>query len=200
MLNRVLPLVCISALMSLYLHVCLFMSIYQSVCLNILLYVCISLRMCVYLYVYLCICLLSVYLSLCLYIYQDMCVYRFAFVYYKYIDLFKSLWMSVYMHIYKSVCQICPCVFICLNSQSIIFVSYVIYVYMQVRLIGNTNWRGRLRTIGLLIKVACFVKKVNYIFNIKMNWSQLVSTRRSTVLSCSIQYVFPSEVTYYTIE
>ncbi len=35
---------------------------------------------------------------------------------------------------------------------------------------GNTNGRGRLRTIDLLIKVACFVKKnVNSIFNIKSN-------------------------------
>jgi hypothetical protein len=26
---------------------------------------------------------------------------------------------------------------------------------------GNTNWRGRLSTVDLLIKVACFVKRVN---------------------------------------
>ncbi len=32
---------------------------------------------------------------------------------------------------------------------------------------GNTNRRGRLSTIDLLIEVACFVKKVNNIFNIK---------------------------------
>ncbi len=31
----------------------------------------------------------------------------------------------------------------------------------------NTNWRGRLSTMDLLIKVACFVTKVNNIFNIK---------------------------------
>jgi hypothetical protein len=31
----------------------------------------------------------------------------------------------------------------------------------------NTNRGGRLSTIDLLIKTACFVKKVNKIFNIK---------------------------------
>jgi hypothetical protein len=44
-------------------------------------------------------------------------------------------------------------------------------------------WRGRLSTVDLLIKAACFVKKINYIFHIKMIWSKLVSARRSTVLS-----------------
>ncbi len=32
---------------------------------------------------------------------------------------------------------------------------------------GKTNTRGRLSTADLLIKVSCFVKKVNNIFNIK---------------------------------
>jgi len=32
---------------------------------------------------------------------------------------------------------------------------------------GNTNWRGRLSTVNLLIKVACFVKKENTNFKIK---------------------------------
>jgi hypothetical protein len=41
-------------------------------------------------------------------------------------------------------------------------------------LAGNTNWGGRLSTVDQLIKVACFVKKVNNIFNIKRNWSKLV--------------------------
>ncbi len=38
---------------------------------------------------------------------------------------------------------------------------------------GNTNWGGKLSTIDLLIKVDCFVKKENIIFNIKqadLNW------------------------------
>jgi hypothetical protein len=32
---------------------------------------------------------------------------------------------------------------------------------------GNINWRERLTTVDLLIEVACFVTKVNNIFNIK---------------------------------
>jgi len=43
----------------------------------------------------------------------------------------------------------------------------------------------RLSTVYLLIKVACFVKLVNNIFNIKRSWSKLISTRRSTVLNLS---------------
>jgi len=34
-------------------------------------------------------------------------------------------------------------------------------------LAGNTNWRGRLSTVELLIKVAYFVKEANNILNIK---------------------------------
>jgi len=47
---------------------------------------------------------------------------------------------------------------------------------------GNTNWRGWLGTVGLLIKVAGFVKKKVMLANIKSTWSKLVSTRRSNVL------------------
>ncbi len=47
---------------------------------------------------------------------------------------------------------------------------------------GNPYWRGRLSTVDLLIKVACFVKKVNNIIYTWMSWAKLVSTRRSTVL------------------
>jgi hypothetical protein len=39
--------------------------------------------------------------------------------------------------------------------------------------LGNTNWGGRLSTLDLLIRVACFVKNLNNIFNIKggnQNW------------------------------
>ncbi len=32
---------------------------------------------------------------------------------------------------------------------------------------GNTNWGGGLSPVDLLIKVACFVKNVNNIFNVK---------------------------------
>ena len=47
--------------------------------------------------------------------------------------------------------------------------------------------RGGLSSVDLLIKVACFVKKENIIFNLKMSRSKLVCTRRSTVLSLSLQ-------------
>ncbi len=33
---------------------------------------------------------------------------------------------------------------------------------------GNTNWKGRLSTVDLLIKVVCFVNKETNIFNAKM--------------------------------
>jgi hypothetical protein len=36
-------------------------------------------------------------------------------------------------------------------------------------LAGNTNLRGRLSTVDLLIKEACFVAKVNNILNAKMS-------------------------------
>jgi hypothetical protein len=52
---------------------------------------------------------------------------------------------------------------------------------------GNTNLGGRLSTIYLFIKVACFVKKVNNIFTIKRTWNKLVGTRRSTVLGLPLQ-------------
>jgi hypothetical protein len=42
------------------------------------------------------------------------------------------------------------------------------------------------------LKVACFVKKEYNIFNIKMSWSKLVSTRRPSVLSLSPQQDFPA--------
>ncbi len=48
---------------------------------------------------------------------------------------------------------------------------------------GNTNWGGRLRTVDLFFRVACFVKKWKTVFSIKSRRSKLVSTRRSTVLS-----------------
>jgi hypothetical protein len=57
---------------------------------------------------------------------------------------------------------------------------------------GNTNWGRRLHIVYLHIIVACFVNRVNYIFNINRSWSKLVSTRRSTVLSLLLQLVFPA--------
>jgi hypothetical protein len=44
-----------------------------------------------------------------------------------------------------------------------------------------------LSTVDLLIKVTCFIKEINKIFNIKSNRSKLVSERRSTVLSLPLQ-------------
>ena len=41
-------------------------------------------------------------------------------------------------------------------------------------------------TVDLLSKVACFLEKVNNIFNLKRSWSKLVNKRRSTVLSLSL--------------
>ncbi len=45
---------------------------------------------------------------------------------------------------------------------------------------------GRLSTVALLIEVACFVKMVNNIFNIKWTQTKLVSTKRSIVLKPSL--------------
>ncbi len=51
----------------------------------------------------------------------------------------------------------------------------------------NTNRRGRLSTVDLLIKVACFVTNVNNIITTKIRRPELVSTRRSTVLRIPFQ-------------
>jgi hypothetical protein len=58
---------------------------------------------------------------------------------------------------------------------------------------GNTNRSGRLSTVDL----HSFCKKVNYVFNFKSSGSKLVSTRRSIVLSLSLQLMFPDA--YYKI-
>jgi len=47
-----------------------------------------------------------------------------------------------------------------------------------------------LSTMYLLIKEACFCKKVYNIFNMKRSWSKLVSTRRSTVLNLLLKRDF----------
>jgi hypothetical protein len=39
-----------------------------------------------------------------------------------------------------------------------------------------------------------FYKKVSNSFNIKRSWSELISTRRSTVLSLPLQLVFPASI------
>ncbi len=50
---------------------------------------------------------------------------------------------------------------------------------------GKPYWRGWLSTIDLLIKIGCLGKK--YIFSMKSSWSELVSSRRSTVLILPLQ-------------
>jgi hypothetical protein len=47
------------------------------------------------------------------------------------------------------------------------------------------NLRGRLSTVDLLIKLACFVKDENNVCILKVSLYKLVSARRSTVLSLS---------------
>ncbi len=69
-----------------------------------------------------------------------------------------------------------------LSSRGCISVDYLSMMLMP----GNTNWEGKLSTVGVLIEVAYFVKNVNIIFNIKRSWSKQVSTRRLTVLSLSL--------------
>jgi hypothetical protein len=53
---------------------------------------------------------------------------------------------------------------------------------------------GMLRTGDFLVKVPCFVKDPSNIFNIKISRPRLVSARRSTVLSLSLQFGFPAEI------
>ncbi len=58
---------------------------------------------------------------------------------------------------------------------------------------NSDNLKGRLTTIDLLIKLACFVTKVSNIFSLKMSRSELVITRRSTVLNLALQKGFPAK-------
>jgi hypothetical protein len=57
-------------------------------------------------------------------------------------------------------------------------------------MVGISKESGRLSTVDLLFKVA-FCKRVNITCNIKRSWSWLVSPRRSTILSRSIQWRLP---------
>jgi hypothetical protein len=61
----------------------------------------------------------------------------------------------------------------------------------SVRLLCS-NWRGKLSTVDLLIKVICFVKKLKNIFKLKSSWSKPVSTKKSTVHNISLQLGFPA--------
>jgi hypothetical protein len=59
-------------------------------------------------------------------------------------------------------------------------------VLLKLTTARNTNWKGRLCTVDLLIEVTYFVAKVKNVFIIKMSPSILVCTR-STVLSLPLQ-------------
>jgi len=62
------------------------------------------------------------------------------------------------------------------------------YGYLLTR---NAYWRGRLSTVDLLIKIACFVKKKNILFSIKSIWFEPVSAKMPTVLILPLQLEFP---------
>jgi hypothetical protein len=51
----------------------------------------------------------------------------------------------------------------------------------------SSNITSRLNTVDLLVKVACFVRMVSNIFNFKMSLTELVSKRKSTVLTLPLQ-------------
>jgi hypothetical protein len=53
--------------------------------------------------------------------------------------------------------------------------------------ITSRNTNCGISTVDLLVKVACFVRMVSNIFNFKMSLSDLVSKRKSTVLTLPLQ-------------
>jgi hypothetical protein len=55
---------------------------------------------------------------------------------------------------------------VCLCSSKPFYSRRLLINWSMLRA-GKTNGRGRLRTVDLLIKVACFVKKLNNNCNIK---------------------------------
>jgi hypothetical protein len=77
---------------------------------------------------------------------------------------------------------------------NIITSSLKSYLNLSIGYSENTDRKGRVSTVDLLIRVACFVKKVDKIFNVKRSLSKLFSTRRSTVLSLPLHLVFPGLV------
>ncbi len=62
----------------------------------------------------------------------------------------------------------------------------------------NTDWTGRLSTVNLLIKVACFVKMMINIFDIKMSLSKLVCTRRTAFPFSKGYLVWPKTESHYS--
>ncbi len=72
--------------------------------------------------------------------------------------------------------------------------SFYRIVYYNTSLSGpfrEHKLKGKAQYNWHLNRVACFFKKVNNVFNLKSSWSELVSTRRSTVPSPPLQLVFP---------
>ncbi len=73
------------------------------------------------------------------------------------------------------------------NSRLIIFgiiqVALITRLVFLRNVLGTPNWKWRLSTVDLLM----FSKKENDVCCIKSRWSELVCTRRSTVLSLPLQ-------------
>ncbi len=53
----------------------------------------------------------------------------------------------------------------------------------------NSNCGGRLSTVDLLVRIACFVKTLSNIFNVKRRWSKLVFQMKSEIVChcCRLQ-------------
>ncbi len=73
------------------------------------------------------------------------------------------------------------CSYFSVVMLNVVMLSVVVPQAILLVYAGNTNCRGRLNTVDLLIKVACFVK--TKIMLIKSSRSKLISARRSIVVS-----------------
>jgi len=93
-----------------------------------------------------------------------------------------SLFVCVYYYLYdsRSLLQL---------YQHFVYINHRKHSYKAGPLIepGNTNRRGKLSTVGLLIKVACFGNKQSKGCYIKICLAKLISARRSTVLSLPLR-------------
>jgi hypothetical protein len=80
-----------------------------------------------------------------------------------------------------------------ITGFTLIFLRYYIRAEMlstdkPIRLTREPLLMGELSTVDLLlVKIACFIKRKDIFFRIKNSWSELVSTRRSTVLRLPLQ-------------
>ncbi len=73
--------------------------------------------------------------------------------------------------------------YVCLHLYLFEWIPCLYVSLLYTKMQGILTEGGSLSTVDLLIKVACFVKNVNDIFNIKRNLSKQANTRRLTVLS-----------------